>query len=165
MAARDLIERGMTVTYHPHHGETLAYVSHMIETMGLAGRVRIDDIPDFVEALAEHDVFVANTTSCIYQSLYAGWPTIFYDPEPESEHLLGLPVADDIFRPMASSPAELVDLILSCADPNSPAARFPGAFATTLAPRFIGRDADRADEVIVDFLVDELSADEKRRAA
>jgi hypothetical protein len=164
-AAGKLVESAVRLSYRPHHGEDPRYIDWMLEAKGLRGRVSLDTSSSFEEALANHDVFVANTTSCIYQALYAGWPTIFYDPQMNPEHFIGMPVAQDIGPPVASSPGELVQKIIAAFDPGSEIATFPERFRTVHAERFIGRHASRAHEVIADFIRDELVGTSKQIAA
>lgn len=168
-AARTLVGRGACVTYRPHHGENPAYIFHMIEAMGLTGRVSVDDTGTFEEALPRHDVFVANTTSCIYQALYAGWPTVFFDPGMDMDYLIGMPAATDIFRPVAQSPEQLVEMVEAAFDPTSAVAQFPAQFSGALAPRFVGPAAERSDQAIADFISQELgllaSEEHPRRVA
>ncbi len=156
IAARTLVERGASVTYRPHHGENPAYIFYMIEAMGLTGRVSVNETGTFEEALPLHDVFVANTTSCIYQALYAGWPTVFFDPGMDMDYLIGMPAATDIFRPVAQSPEQLVEMIEAAFDPTSEVGQFPAQFAGALAQRFVGPAADRSDQAIADFIRQEL---------
>lgn len=164
-AARVLVTRKYKVSYRPHPGEAPAYVRYVIERTGLADQIAVDESPNFETALAHHHVFVANATSCIYQALFGGWPTIFYEPDFDPDRFVGMPAATDIFRPVAGTPDELVAMVEQAFDPESDVARFPERFRTTYAERFIGRGAERADEVIADFIVDQLSGQRKSVAA
>lgn len=155
-AARVLLNQGATVTYRPHHGENPPYITHMIEAMGLTGRVTVDGSGSFEEALSGHDVFVANTTSCIYQALYAGWPTVFFDLGMDMDYLIGMPAATDIFRPIAQTSEQLVEMVGAAFDPASEVSQFPARFKDELGHRFVGSDAALSHQAIADFISREL---------
>ena len=79
--AAELMGEGWSVTCrpHPHHPQDLE--KRIAAELGLADRIVWNDSGDLNEALIEHDVVVSNLTSAYYQALYAGWPTIFYEPD------------------------------------------------------------------------------------
>ena len=166
-AARTLAREGYTVSYRPHPHDDLDYVRFLLSEAGLNDVVAVDDAPTFEDALLAHDVVVGNVSSCVYQALYAGWPTIFYEPDFDPAHFVGLPADTDIDRPVAATPDALARLIREAAeDPESPTARFPELFNTVYADRYIGRNADRADQVIAEFLAENhLVRSPERRAA
>jgi len=155
--SKKLIDRGYRISFRPHPGDDLAYIGEMLLEFGISDSVKIDTLPSFAESLKDHDVFVANTTTCIYQALYAGWPTIFYDPKPDSDFLIGLPVAADIPYALAKTPGELEQRILDAEDKSSDIAKLPELFRTKLAPRFIGDTGQGSLDRIVDLLDAKLS--------
>ena len=155
MVAVRLIEMGKKISYRPHHAENPAYVDFVIKEAGLAGQVLIDTTPEFQDSLIKHDVFIANTTTCVYQALYAGWPTIFYEPMLDHDYFVGLPIAQNIYRPIAHNPEVLLDLIVEAFDASSEIACFPEKFATELAPRFIGVEPAHSANLISEFIAGE----------
>ena len=162
-ASQMLIRRGISVSYRPHHGENREYIAYMFEAFGLESKVRLDTVPNFSEALLQHDVFAANTTSCVYQALYAGWPTIFFEPDFRAEDFIGLPAATDIGPPVADGPEELVHMIELALQPDSKIARFPEKFNTEFSARFIGKDADRAGKAVAEFILSEIRNSSKNQ--
>lgn len=157
-AARMLIAEGYSFTYRQHPGfNNPDYVRYLLDRLGMADHVALDGARTFGESLLNHDLVVANVSGCYYQALCAGWPTIFHEPGFEADRFVGLPGATDIERPISSTPEELARLIRSgLEDPNSLTARFPTLFNTVYAARFAGRDADRAHEVLADFMAEEV---------
>ena len=155
-AAKMLIEQGFSFSYRPHSCNNIDYITYILDRMGLSGKVEIDTSPSFQEAILHHDAVVLNVTSCHYQSLFAGWPTIFYEPDYVNRQFIGLPAATDIDSPIAQTADQLVTMINEALDPESTVARFPQEFATTLAPRFLGPDPMHADQRLSDFIMDEM---------
>ena len=157
-AARLLLDDGYAFTYRPHPGfNNPAYVDYLLNETGMAEHIRLDTVKDFGDSLMNHDVIVVNVSGCFYQALYAGWPTIFYQPEFDPDHYVGLPAATDIEQPIAATPEELSRLIRDGVErDDSLVARFPELFTTKYAHRFIGRDADRAAEALSAFLAEDI---------
>ena len=166
MAVRLLTEEGWTATYrgHPHHSQLLE--KRIARDLGVDEFIQWDRHPDISPSLLRHDVVVTALSSVYYQSLYAGWPTIYYDPmfldgdTPEThfpEYLfVGLPAARDIEWPVATDREGLVRLLRDSLDPHSLTATFPGLFAGVYAERFIGPRAHAADAEIADFIAADL---------
>jgi hypothetical protein len=158
-AARLLAKKGIRVSYRPHPGEKPGYARFLIDAMGLDGTVHIDTAPSFEDALLDHDAFVSSSTSCLYQALYAGWPAVFYEPNIDTTHLIGMPAASDIERPVAGTVEQLCAMIEQAFEPGSIVADFPGRFRTEYAPRFVGRDAGSADKALADFIETRIGLD------
>ena len=155
-AARRLIPEGYRFTYrsHPGYGNR-AYIDYLLDQMKLTNDIRLDSVKTFSESLLDHDLVVANVSGCLYQAFYAGWPTIFYEPNFDPDNFVGLPAATDIERPIASTPERLVEMIEDgLTRPDSLTARFPELFGTDYEHRFIGRGAQRAADVLSGFLVE-----------
>ncbi len=78
---QELVDEGWEVTIrpHPYHGYELE--QRIAESLGIWDQIRRDTVPTIEEALPNYDVVVSNITSAFYQSMYAGWPTIFYEPD------------------------------------------------------------------------------------
>jgi len=162
----ELIDEGWSVTIrsHPYHGHALA--DRLMAPFGLEGSIQWDNEPTFDGALPKYDVVVSNLTSAYYQSLYAGWPTIFYEPDYrrfggiegiETDPMMtGLLTAKDLERPVTNDPQKLVDLIRDTLNPNTLASTFPKKFVKEFAPRFIGPDPENADRVIANYIEGEL---------
>jgi len=87
-------------------------------------------------------------SSAFYQSLFAGWPTIFYEPDYQNTGSIeglendpmytGLQTARDLVRPVTNNPETLASMINDTLDPESMVSTFPKRFVGELAPRFIG---------------------------
>lgn len=166
MAVRLLVEEGWTATYrgHPHHSQKLE--KRIARDLGVEGIVQWDRSQDLGDSLLEHDVVVTAFSSVYYQALYAGWPTIYYDPlvvkndTPEThfpEYLfVGLPAARDIEWPVATDREGLVRMLRESLDPHSLTATFPGLFAGEYAERFIGPRAHAADAEIARFIAADM---------
>ncbi|MBI2585077.1 MAG: hypothetical protein HYW28_04275 [Rhodospirillales bacterium] len=159
---RGLLEQGWTVGIRPHPSHPRDLENRLAAAFGLDRSIRWDDTPTFEEALGAYDVVVCSASTTFYQSLYAGWPTIFYEPDyrkiggiegiENDPMFTGLLTARDLKRPVTNDPGTLRRMILDSLDPESMVATFPRRFAGELAPRFIGPDPERADELIADFL-------------
>jgi len=161
-AARRLIPHGYRFTYRPHPGyNNPAYIHYMLGKTGLADHIELDRAKTLADSLVTHDLLVSNVSGCLYQALYAGWPTIFYEPDFKPHQFVGLLGATDFERPIAATPDALVRMVLDGVEnPDSLTARFPALFTSVYTERFIGRDASRADQVLADFLVDHCTARE-----
>ena len=152
-----------------HPGHTQALEQKLAKDFSIEEEICWDDQLSINEAIISHDCVVSNLTSAYYQSLYAGWPTIFYEPSPlgglgpkdisESPVLTGLPIASDIERPVTNVPSELLNMIRRTLDPKSMVSTFPNRFVNELAPRFIGPKPEHADEVIADFIEQDFFSD------
>ena len=158
-AARRLTAEGYEFTYREHPGyKNSAHIDYLLTEMNLKQAISLDSVKSFSDSLSKHDLLVSNVSGCLYQFLYAGWPTVFYEPNYKPRNFVGLLAASDIEQPIASTPEELIQMIRDgVTNPQSLTARFPQLFNTVYAHRFIGRDADHADEVLANFLADELS--------
>lgn len=160
----ELINEGWSVTIrtHPGHGHPLE--DRLIASFGLDGLIQWDDEPTFADALPKYDVVVSNLTTAYYQSLYAGWPTIFYEPNYrkiagnesiETDPMMtGLLTARDLDRPVTTDPQTLQNFIRDTIDPDSMVSTFPARIVEELSPRFIGPDPEHADKVIANCIVD-----------
>jgi len=157
-----LAAEGWTTTLrsHPMHPKDLE--QRLARDLGVDHLISWTEHPTFEETLPHHDMVVGNLSTACYQSLYAGWPTVIYEPafrnaggigDIETDPMFtGLLTARDLRRPVTNDPAALKRMILDSLDPESMVSTFPKRFAGELAPRFIGPDPERADAVIADFL-------------
>jgi len=155
-AVKLLGHEGMTFTYRRHPAENPSYSEFIAKELNIGDFLTIDNSGAFSDALAEHGAFVANATSCIYQSLYAGWPTIFYEPQFHVDDFIGLPAATDFTPPVARTVEQLVELIRATQDSESRISNFPSKFNSKYAKRFIGPDPSKADHRIADFIASEI---------
>ena len=163
--ARQLIAEGWTVSYRTHPGFGTKLEERLIETMGLSGEVTIEKSATFSDALRKCDVVITTLSSTYYQSLYAGWPTVFHDPpydtkDPKEfldELYTGVMAANDLERPITRDIETLLDTVYSSLDPDSLVSRFPKLFNTRYRKRFIGDEPERADELIADFIIEDLA--------
>ncbi len=159
---RELAEEGWTISYRPHPGQHHDYEYWLAKSFGVESLINWDSPPELGDSLIAHDVVVSNRSSVLYQSLYAGWPTIFYEPDYRNSGSIegletdpmftSLQTAIDIDRPVTNDPKELLNMIRSSVDPNSMVSKFPERFAGELSHRFIGPDPAHSDKVIADFL-------------
>ena len=159
---RRLLEHEWTVSIRPHPSHSHELEVRLAKAFGLDRSIRWDETPTFEESLCDHDVVVCNASTTFYQSLYAGWPTIFYEPDYrnvgsiegiESDPMFtGLLTAKDLERPVTNNPATLRQMILDSLDPDSMISTFPKRFAGELAPRFIGPDPENSDVLAAEFL-------------
>ena len=75
-----LLDEGWTIKFrsHPyHHHDVEDFIGKNFEGYDQVGW---EVSPTIEQALQSFDVVVSNITTAYYQSLYAGWPTIFYEP-------------------------------------------------------------------------------------
>lgn len=152
---RLLKDQGWSVTCRPHPGLEPALEHNIARRMGLESAIEWNagkGAGTLLEALEKHDVVVTNGASTYYQCLYAGWPTVFFEPDMDPDNYIGLPADSATGRPLAETPEDLARLIQECERPDSSTARFPERFSTELAPRFIGKTPDSSDDAICNFL-------------
>ena len=163
--ARQLIGEGWSISYRIHPGWDTKLEERLIETMDLSGMVTIDKSATFSDALLQCDVVIAALSSTYYQALYAGWPTVFHEPlsdtkDPKEfldELYTGVLAANDLERPITRDIDTLLDTVSSSLDPDSLISRFPKLFNTSYKRRFIGDEPERADELIADFIIEDLT--------
>lgn len=170
--ARSLIAEGWRIGLRAHPSHPRALEERLAAAFGIEGAIDWDEYPSFEESLTHYDVAVCSASTTCYQALYAGWPTILFEPDYRGtgdaglEHdpmLTGLATAGDIRRPVTTDPATLLRLVRLSLDPDSMVSTFPRRFAGELAPRFIGPDAGAADRVAAAFIEhDILSASADR---
>ena len=163
---QDLLEHGWTVGIRPHPNHPHDLERRLAEAFGLDQSIQWDDAPTFEESLGNYDIVICSASTTFYQSLYAGWPTIFYEPDyrntdeiegVEADPMLtGLAVAGDLDRPVTNDQAALAQLIQDSLDPDSMVSTFPKRFSGELAPRFIGPDPEHSDVLTADFLEDDI---------
>ena len=123
-------------------------------------------LQEITDTLLKNDVVVTAYSSVYYQSLYAGWPTIYFDPQYiqdieeraifPNELFVGLPASRDISWPVAYDAETLHALIQDSLDQNSFVVKFPEQFCIELGDRFIGPSPGNADELISEFLAKDL---------
>lgn len=163
--ARSLIaeEWQIGLRAHPSHPSNLEH--RLASEFGIEERIEWDTGASFETALTQYDVAVCSASTTFYQSLFAGWPTIFFEPnyrqaegtDMENDPMMtGLVTAADIERPVTSSSSELERLIRSSSDANSMVSTFPQRFSTVLAPRFIGPCPANADAIAAKFLEEDI---------
>ncbi len=167
MVFRELAEQGWSATYrgHPHHTHRLE--KQLARSLGVFDLINWDGNGDINETLVQHDVAVTAFSSVFYQTLYAGWPTIYYDPifleggsrenQFADDLFVGLPAAGDIDWPLATDREGLARLIRESLDPDSSTSVFPERFATDYAERFIGPNPAAAEAAIARFIIDEAA--------
>ena len=151
-----LTQEGFKFTYRGHLGEDPSYQKYFCEKMGVDSILELENSNAFSEALVDHGVFVGNASSCVYQALYAGWPTIFYEPQFNKKDFIGLPAATDFTPPLADSRDKLIELIRATQDTESWISKFPKEFNSKYSKRFIGPNSDRAGAQIADYISAEL---------
>jgi len=165
---KKLIGEGWTVSFRPHPYHHHNFESWLADHFELNDAITWDYSPSLGDALKAHDVVVSNMSSALYQSLFAGWPTIFYEPDyldsgsieglENDPMYTGLQTAKDLQRPVTNDPATLAKMIRDSLNPDSMVSTFPKRFAGELAPRFIGPHPANADKVIADFLEHDFGA-------
>ena len=158
----DLINEGWEVTIRPHPYHRYDLELKIADAFGVSNKLKWDSKASIEDALPHYDVVVSNLSSAFYQSLYAGWPTIFYEPDylntgslkgiENDPMLTGLLTAKDLDRPVTNNPNVLAKMIRDSQDKLSTVSQFPEKFANELAPRFIGPNPANANKVIADFL-------------
>ena len=157
-----LAEKGWTVSLRSHPTSPTDLEKLLARDLGVDHLIGWDDHRTLQDAIKSCDVVLGNLSTACYQTLYAGWPTIIYEPDYrntgsmegiETDPMLtGLLTARDLERPVTNDPATLRRMILDSLEPASMVSTFPKRFAGELAPRFIGPDPEHADAVIADFL-------------
>jgi hypothetical protein len=163
--ARTLIAEGWQIGLraHPSHPNNLE--RRIASDFGIEESIEWNTGASFDAALARYDVAVCSASTTFYQSLFAGWPTIFFEPAYRQAAgadvgadpmMTGLVTATDIERPVTSSQSELEGLIRSSLDASSMVSTFPERFATELAPRFIGPSPANSDEIAADFIEQDI---------
>ena len=159
--ARALIAEGWQIGLRAHPSHPSDLERRIATHFGIADKIQWDTGATFEDALARYDVAVCSASTTFYQSLYAGWPAIFYEPAYRQDRaanmandpmMTGLVTAKDLSRPVTSDPGELEGLIRSSVEKDSLVSTFPARFASELAPRFIGPYPHRSDEIAAEFI-------------
>jgi hypothetical protein len=162
---QQLVAEGWSISYRVHPGFNTKLEERLIKKMDLSGMMTIDKSATFSDALLQCDVVIAALSSTYYQSLYAGWPTVFHEPlydtkDPKEfldELYTGVLAANDLERPITRDIDTLIDAVSSSLDPDSLISRFPKLFNTSYKRRFIGDEPERADELIADFIIEDMA--------
>lgn len=166
---RVLFNEGWSISLRAHPSHSQSFERKLAKDFSIEKDIFWDEHPSLNDALLSHDCVVSNITSAYYQSLYAGWPTIFYEPSPigglgpkdisESVVLTGVPTASDLERPATNTPNELLKMIRDSLEPKSMVSTFPKRFTGELATRFIGPDPEQSDKLIADFIERDFFSD------
>ncbi len=144
--ARALIAEGWQIGLRAHPSHPSDLERRIATHFGIADKIQWDTGATFEDALARYDVAVCSASTTFYQSLYAGWPTIFYEPAYRRDRsaslandpmMTGLVTAKDLSRPVTSDPGELEGLIRSSVEKDSLFSTFPAfpMVAPELAPK------------------------------
>ena len=163
--SRKLIAEGWQVGLRPHPYHPSNLERRIAKQFDIEMDIIWDTGETFEKALPQYDVAVCSASTTFYQSLFAGWPTIFYEPRywqnetadlRDDPMMTGLVTAEDIARPVTSDPVELENLIRSSTEKESFVSAFPARFASELAPRFIGPCPETSDIFAVDFIEQDI---------
>jgi hypothetical protein len=163
--ARSLIDEGWQIGLRAHPSHPSDLERRIASEFGIHDSIEWDTGASFDAALKNYDVAVCSASTTFYQSLFAGWPTIFFEPAYRQANAMnletdpmmtGLVTAEDIERPVTSSPAELESLIRSSLDASSMVSKFPQHFSTELALRFIGPSPANSDEIAANFIEQDI---------
>ena len=157
-ASRILSSEGVRVSFRPAPILNLDYFNYLGRLAGAEDIVEFDREKDFAVSLARHHVVVTNLTTCYYQALYAGWPTIFYEPDYDRGDFLGLIADETINPPRAETPEQLVELIRQAISEEGRVAAFPAEFRDKHLERFLGPNPDKTDAQLASFLNAEAQA-------
>jgi len=166
MIARQLIDEGWKVSFRAHPNHPIKLEQRSANEIGGLTKMAWDTASAFEDSLLSHDVVISSISSVLYQALYAGWPTVFYEPSyrPQDGHdaalskdlMVGLPTATDIWRPVATNRKTLSEMIRETLDPQSPTSGFPEIFAGEYTRRFVGPRPEAAHLVFANFFEKDL---------
>lgn len=163
--ARTLIEEGWQVGLRSHPSHPSDLERRLAAHFEIEGKIAWDTGHTFEVALGQYDVAVCSASTTFYQSLYAGWPTIFFEPAyrqgaktglENDPMMTGLVTAGDLDRPVTSDPETLETFIRSSLERDSLVSTFPARFASDLAPRFIGPRPEDATECAAEFIEQDI---------
>lgn len=163
--ARSLIAEGWQIGLRAHPSHLNDLERRIASKFGIEESIEWETGDSFDAALAQYGTAVCSASTTFYQSLFAGRPTIFYEPayrqiegaDIETDPMLtGLVTATDIERPVTSERSELESLIRASLDADSMVSKFPQTFSSELAPRFIGPDPANSNEIAANFIEQDI---------
>lgn len=172
--ARSLIADGWQIGLRAHPSHPSDLERRIASDFGIEENIEWNTGISFDAALTCYDVAVCSASTTFYQSLFAGWPTIFFEPAYRQANgadmqtdpmMTGLVTAADIERPVTSDPFELERLIRSSLDADSMVCKFPERFSSELASRFIGPSPANSDEIAANFIEQDILNATARSAA
>lgn len=147
--------RGIEVLYKPHPGESDTYHRYLFRFFGIDdSAVKFVQQRRFIDVVQTVDLVVSNVSSCYFEALAAGVPTIFmephYDPSSFCAPLSGRRGEDVL---VAETGAELLTLIDKHADAPDALNGFVSEFLERGAPLYLGRADGEAGRRIVDYVL------------
>ena len=164
--ARELAKEGYSFTFRHHPGPQVMhdYLPDLVARMGVEDIVHLEHTGSFADALASHDVLITNLSSCIYQSLAAGWPIIIHEPDYDPAYLMGIMAARDLEKPISTTREELISMVRSLRDPSSLVSTFPQTLLQNHEERFFGRQIGDFDAALTTFIAKHLADPSKQVA-
>ena len=153
---QSFISTGWVVLCQKHAGNQMEYIEQLIKIVGLENKVQFLDIPSFVDSLSACNLVISNVTTCLYQSLYAGWPTIFYQPGFRKNHFAGLIGAEKGASIVASNPKQLNNLVKNSQNFSSDFVKFCTEFSDTHGELFLGKGFHSTDDALAEVIFKEL---------
>lgn len=154
--ARALRDDGIVLHYRRHPAERPDYAESILADIPGGESIGFDAVPSFREALPGYDVVVSSASTCYYQALFAGWPTIFFEPSDMPSRWIGLAAEPESGRPFAHSADALLHLIRDAYDPAGPTAAFADFHRRPESERYFGHGAEHADRAVAEVVSADL---------
>lgn len=149
-----LQDSGIEIYYKPHPGESRAYHEYLFRFFNLDTRhIRYIQLEKFSAIIRDMDLVVSNVSSCYYEALAAGVPTIFMEPHFIKEALcppLNGCHGVDVLR--AENGKELLSIIKTHQAAPTFLNQFVSNFLNNQAPLYMGELDGLAGKRIVDYV-------------
>ena len=131
---------GLRVRYRPHPANDRAYQEYLLDFFGVFPSTFEWAVkPTFVQILREVDLVVSSMSTCLYETLAAGVPAVFFDPVYREEAFFP-PFSGKNFEEIirVTSGDDLVALIESQLENPSRLYEFVRNFRARHAPAYLG---------------------------
>jgi hypothetical protein len=148
----DILSLGVEILYKPHPGESQAYHEYLFEFFSVpAKRIRYVQRQPFADVIKKADLVVCNISSCLFEALAAGVPTVFLEPVVVEDALcppLNGEPGKEVLR--VTSGREVLEMVRSNRKDPTPLNRFVENFLDVQAPRYMGPLDGSAQRRIMD---------------
>jgi hypothetical protein len=150
----DLLDLGMELYLKPHPAEEMEYLRYLFNYFNFdLSRIHIIEGLPFHEVIGQMDLVVSNVSSCYYESIAAGVPTIFFEPNYNEEAFLR-PLSgknwEEVIR--AETGSELLLAINTIKTDPEKANIFMDKLIEKYQDLYLGKLDGRASRRIIDYI-------------
>lgn len=151
--AKKWIAKNYSVTFRAHHDFDERLTRSVMDLYDLGRSLKLDRVKNFGDSLGDHDLVVTNISTCHYQALLVGWPTIFYERNFDRRNFISFLAREECPVPSAATPQDLERLVSQTLESGGFVETFAELFREKYGDAFIGPDAENAERRLADFLI------------